>query len=529
MILAFSKIFWKNALVSEVFSLSALLTISIFFLFQLWLESKNKKFFYWLLLVSGLGLAHHQAVILVSLLPLFAWFLLAKMWRYLEIKDYFLGLFLLILGYLPYLYILIVAQQIPPMNWENPQNINGLFRLITRSSYGSFSLTVSSQEVNFLGQSLGLLKLWFSSFSLLGLLLAALGFFKALKSQKALFFHSLFIILIVGFSLSFYSGMPFDDHYQIQYLERFQIITSLFLTIMMAFGLLMIFDLSKKPLFKKITLIIFLAIPMIVFIPNYKKVNQRNNYFGEYLAQDVLGDIPQDSILIFGNDALINSLLYQRYVLAQRQDISFIIDSFLISNPLWWHEEIEKRYPEIVFPERQENNLNQYFIDFLDLNSVQKPIVLMENDSLVRYEIDTEDSEHFQFIGLNKIYLLPETEIETISQIEGKILANYNQYQNLKNNRIYPNDWGEAALIDIYNFPLLYLAQINPQKAQDYYQKTVEINPQYAYGWFKLGEIYESKGEVSRAQEFWQKALKTGRANQELAQTIKEKLLWENF
>ena len=529
MILAFSKIFWKNALVSEVFSLSALFTISIFFLFYLWFQSKNKKFFYWFWVVSAFGVAHHQAVILIGLLPLFVWFLLAKMWQELKIKDYFLALPLLALGYLPYIYVFIVAHKIPLMNWENPQSLSGLFRLITRASYGSFSLTSLAREVNFLGQSLGLIKLWASSFSILGLLLTLIGLFKTARKEKPLFCHTLFILLVVGFGLSFYSGMPFEDPYQIQYLERFQIITSIFLVIMMAFGLLLILDLLKKSLLKRIALFIFLMIPMIVFISNYKKVNQRNNFFGEYLGQDVLKDIPQNSILVFGNDALINALLYQRYVLGKRQDIAFIIDSFLVSRPLWWQEETKKYYPEVILPPYRADNLNQYFIDFLDLNSIQRTVILIENDTLARYNIDIEDPEHFQFIGLGKVYRTPESEIQNFAQIEEKILANYDQYQNLKAKRVYPQDWSEATLIDIYNFPLIYLAQNNPNKAEEYYQKTLQINPYYAYGWFKLGEIYQNKGEKEKAKEAWQKALSTGRAGEELTKIIKEKILWEQF
>jgi len=532
MILAFSKIFWKNAIVSEVFSLTALFTVLIFLLFQLWLQNKNKKFFYWLLVVSGFGLAHHQGVILVTLFPLLVWFLVAKMWRDLKTKDYLLAFLFLTFGFLPYLYIFIVAHKIPLMNWENPQTLHGLYRLVTRASYGSFKLTTLSEKVTFSVQSFGLLKLWLSSFSALGVLLVLLGLFKAFKVQRPLFFHSLFIISVVGFFLSYYSGMPFNEFYQIQYLERFQIITSIFLTILITYGLLLIKDSLNRIKTKTIklpVLILFLIVPLVVFISNYKKVNQRKNYFGEYLAQDILLNTPQNSLLIFGNDATINVLFYTRYALGQRPDVAFLIDGFLISNPPWWHREIETHYPEIIFPPFQSENPEQYFIDFLDLNSEKRKVIFIENDSLPRYGINLDDPEHFQFIGLTQIYLPPGAEFRTQPEEEKEVLSYYDKYQNLKVKRTYPDDWAEPALIDIYTFPLISLATANPQRAEEFYQKAIDINPEYAYAWFKLGEIYQKKGEIKKAKEAWQKVISSGRADESLLKETQDNLLWLEF
>jgi len=531
MILAFSKIFWKNAIVSEVFSLTSLFTISIFFIFTLWLQTKKKKFFYWFLIAAGFGLAHHQAVILIGLVPLFVWFFIAKMWRGLRIKDYLLALPLLLIGYLPYIYIFIVAHRIPLMNWDNPQTLYGLFRLVTRASYGTFVLTSLPEKVSFSSQSLGLIKLWSTSLSIIGLTLAVLGLIKAFKNSKLLFCHSLFLILIVGFFLSYYSAMPFDEFYQIQYLERFQIITSIFLTALMAFGLLMIKDLIdklKKKVIKKSIYLLFLIIPLSLFISNYKKVNQRNNYFGQYLAEDILSNVPQDSILIFGNDATINVIFYTRHVLGQRQDVAFLIDGFLMANPDWWHQEIETHYPDIIFPKETPENPFQYLVDFLDINSLKRKIIFVENDSLPRFGVDVEDPNHFPFIGLNKIYL-PEANPDPIEKQEAQIISSYDNYKNLKNQRDYPDDWAESGLIDIYTLPYISMAEKNEEKSQEYYQKALEINPNYAYAMLRLGDIYQNKGDIAKAREFWQKALETGRADTAMKQEIEENLLWEKF
>ncbi|MCJ7804485.1 DUF2723 domain-containing protein [Patescibacteria group bacterium] len=533
MILAFSKIFWRIAIVSEVFSLTALFMVLIFLLFQLWATTGKKKFFFWFLITSGFGLAHHQGVILVSLLPFLIWFLVGKMWRQLKIKDYHLALPLILVGYLPYFYIYLVAHRVPPMNWDAPQTLSGLFRLMTRASYGSFRLTLLNQETPFGEQMSELLKLFLNSFSAPALLLALIGLAGILRKNRRLFFHCLLIIGIVGIFLSWYSGMPLSQVYQIQYLERFQVITSIFLVILIAFGLVQIKKIItkvKKQSLVILTLIVFVLIPLFMVKNNFSKVSQRGNYFGEKLGQDILANTPQNSILIFGNDAVINALLYQRYALEQRRDVAFLVDSFFINDAFWWRKEISAHYPEIIFPEFQPKNIFQYFIDFVDLNSADgRQIVMIENSALSDLGIDLDDPVHFRLIGLNRVYLPFDEERVSFEEEEKEVLASFENYQNLKNNKTYIYDWPEASLINIYTFPLSHLAEINPKKAQDYYQKALEINPDYAYGWFKLGEIFQEQGQKEKAQEAWQKALATGHASKELTKMIKEKLLWEEF
>jgi tetratricopeptide (TPR) repeat protein len=526
-ILTFSKIFWRNAITSEVFTLTALLTTLIFLFFQIWINTQNKKFFYWFLIAAGFGLGHHQGLIVIVLLPILIFFLWNRMWRQLTLKDYFLAVFFLTIGFLPYIYIFIVAHKFPFMNWENPQNLKGLFRLITRASFGTFQLMPNPGKINFYYQIKGVFQLFWSNFYL-SLLLILPGLYLMFKKNLFLFFNCLFLIISIGFIFSLTSGMPLTDSYLVQYLERFQLNTSLFLIITMSFGLLWFKRIieTKKIRWSLVGTLTLLVIFFMLLLFNLPKVNQRNNYFSEKMAEDILSDIPQNSILLFGNDHITDMLQYSHYILGKRPDIEIISLTFLINSPGWWLEEIKIRHPMIFIPEYQpEKSPSQFFYEFLNSNSQKRTILLLSPEMLSLQNISTYKKQ-FPFIGLVQTYIPPWQKITSPEEQEKQITEAFKKYQVLKNKKNYPIEWSELALMEDYTKPWSYLAKINPVKAEEYYQKAVEIAPYWAYGWYALGEIYEKKGEREKAIKYWLKSLETNRAGEILKEMIDKKIFW---
>src|SRR5207253_9931120 len=47
----------------------------------------------------------------------------------------------LVLGLLPYLYLPLRAAQHPPLNWGDPETLQGFLTVVTRRGYGTFSLS----------------------------------------------------------------------------------------------------------------------------------------------------------------------------------------------------------------------------------------------------------------------------------------------------------------------------------------------------------------------------------------------------
>ena len=489
LILAFSKIYWRNALVSEVFSLLAFFIVLTFYLFYLWQETKEKKYFWWFIIAAGLGLSHHQ-ILLVTLIPLFVWFLFTKVKKTLKLKDY-LKAFLLgsVFFLLPYLYVIYSARFWPLMNWENPQTLKGLFRLITRASYGTFILTNQAQKINWSDQIYRIAKMFFENFSLIGILMFFLGLVISFKTNRKIFFYSIFVILLIGIVFSLSSGMPLNVKTEIPYLERFQIIPSLFMALLLGFGI-------TKLKFGRFSIIFLALLPFLIFTLNFSQVNQRGNYFGEYLAEDLLLDMPSDSVFILEGDAMINSVFYYHYVFNQRKDLAFIIGNLLANQSDWYLKEVKTFYPDLILPPKSSSS-REFLEQFMFLNFLHKNIYFYLPGTSNSLNLSAPNQNH----NLVWQYLSPRTIIKDDKNLEITIVNSHSQYQNLKKLRSFPADWPEFSLTNIYADPYLYLAQNSQEfeKAEEYYLAALKISPGYSLAWEDLGEYYLNNNFIDKA------------------------------
>jgi hypothetical protein len=509
LILAFSRIFWFNALISEVFSLLMFFISLSLLLYLLWLKTGQKKFLFAFIMAAGFGFFHHQTIVFV-LFPLFLYFLFAKQWRGLNLKDYFISLLCFFSGFLPYLYILLyAAPRQPPMNWNNPVTIARLFQLIRRASYGTFSLTVGDQTIDFLKQTLGQLKLLFQSFSWLGAALFLIGCVYSLRKHLKILLGCLFVIVVV-FVFCIFSGMPIEQLVQIQYLERFHLISSLFIALIIGFGLVYLYQLigllKVKPL-RYALLFLLLLSPFLLLKLNYQAVNQRDNYFADQLVEDIFKSIPQNSVFIVDGDGLINSLFYHRYVIKQRPDISYIVGGMFQAKPAWYLEEIQHHYPDLILPDPSLNR-STYLTAFMQLNSTQKNVLF----SIPALEVELNLNLPKIGQGLVWQYVdLYRQEPPSVSAIEEQLLQFLDQSTYLNRPTRFRPDSAEYALTSLYTVPYIYLAEINHQelaKSEKYYSEALKIQPDNFVPYLELGDDYAMHGQFQAAVEMWQESLK---------------------
>jgi len=490
--LAFSVFFWKSAVVSEVFSLLSLLIVLALWLFLLWQNTGRKKYFYWFLLIAGFGLGHHQTIIF-TLLPLLVWFFLTKSWQKLSLKDYLLSPFLIIIGFLPYLYIWQVAKGWPLMNWENPATFNGLFRLFTRATYGSFRLTVLPSGLDPWQQSSLLFKLYLGSFSVLGIIVFLVGLAKSFDQNEKIFFSGLFVIFIFLTIFGLYSGISLTNPAEIGIVERFQIIAGIFVCLFIAYGLAS---------FKKYPFLLF-ALPLLIFSSNFAKVNQRDNYFGEYLAEDLVKEIPPDSLFLFSGDGVINVLLYYRYVLGQRPDLELVIGSMINYPPDWYIKEVKNSYPDIIIPSKEQEPA-QFLTDFLNLNSLHKNVFLLMSD--VEHGLNVSYLKKPK--GLVGQYFISDTQIDSLEELQLEMfLQNAN---NLKEFKQFPQDSPEDFYLHLYANQYILLADLNYYnfpEAKRYFEAAAKITPRNSNLWIELANLYERNGQLSQAVTTLKKAL----------------------
>lgn len=514
-ILAFSKIFWRNALVAEVFSLVGFFVVLTLFLYLLWEKTKEIKYFYLFLLVSGFGIFHHHTISM-SLFPLLLVFIFTKQWKQLNIKNIILGIILVLSGSLQYLYIFFFASHLTfLMNWNNPTTLGGLFELITRQSYGTFTLTVLWQNVDILSQIIGISKHLLESFGYVGILLMSIGVLYAVfnKHIKILFICLFGIVSLYIFAI--FTGIPIYQPVQVQYVERFQIISSIYISILTGFGLLYVYNLRNKlskNLFKIIIILLICLVPVLIVKINYFQTNQRNNYFAQNLADDILLSVSKNSIFLMEEDAVINTMFYNRFVLGKRPDVCYIVSNMLTSQTEWYLDELEVLCPDLVFPNKGQPS-DEYLINFITLNSQKKNIFFHIPD--LEHNLEIEIPKVSQ--GLVWQYLPYEYHEEVFINIETEILNYINKYKNLNNPKTYHFEWPEYTLMLRYAEPYIYLAQLNHKdlkKSEKYYIDAIKVTPYNSIPYLELGDDYDMHGDKIKAIEYWKKALERLSANE---------------
>src|SRR5262245_26820642 len=164
--LAFSRPFWKAALVAEVFPLNNLMAVLLWLAFVELLRDASGGALgargapprRWplavLVLVTALIPAHHHTLLILAL-PLDAVALALVLWPAdwptgrppggrtpwsLGPREVAGGIGLAALGLAPLLYLPIAAARDPVLCWGRPATWSGFFALLTRAEYGALSL-----------------------------------------------------------------------------------------------------------------------------------------------------------------------------------------------------------------------------------------------------------------------------------------------------------------------------------------------------------------------------------------------------
>jgi len=132
--LAFSREFWEQSVIAEVYLLNAFFFAWCVLLLLAWRESRRDRLLLWFALVYGLSLTNHSTMAMLG--PVFALYVLALepgLWRRAGLVASMAGLALL--GFSVNLYLPIRSAANPPMDWGNPETLRGFWDVLTRKQY----------------------------------------------------------------------------------------------------------------------------------------------------------------------------------------------------------------------------------------------------------------------------------------------------------------------------------------------------------------------------------------------------------
>ena len=440
---AFTYTFWFNAVEAEVYALSMFFTAMIIWLILVWAEKHHEedsaKYILLLMLMVGLGTGVHLLNILtlpviifimwfydrrlsiivgsgvfISILVLFAFPLEVKIYslfvfialtwvfqksdEHADVSLAFIMPLLLILGYSTYLMIYLRAGLNPPINENDPSNLERMLAYLNREQYGDEqqlknAVTMFFGETNrkyleslqkmgaaagsandpwkghwaffwkyqivemyiryfnwqFVGRNFEAIKQTVSLNGLLAIPLFA-GIWGALHHffkdwKKATAMMALFIIMSLG--LVIYQNQDWGQPRERDY---FYVGSFFIFSIWIGMGITSIAETFKEgKLLRKLIIpliILALIIPIMEIQANMFTSNRSGNYVAWDYSKNILESCDENAILFTNGDNDTFPVWYLQEVEGIRKDV--IVVNLSLLNTGWYIRQLKKRAPEFV-------------------------------------------------------------------------------------------------------------------------------------------------------------------------------------
>lgn len=372
--LGVGSIFWSQAVITEVYTLNALLTLAPIVALLVWRELRQDRYLLLAAFLMGFALTNH----LTSGLVIPAGFLFVALMdrsRLTDIRLVLKGAGLFLLGLTPYLYLPIRASMDPPMNEGDPSTFGRFWYLISGGGHHSNSFAYGPAEIP------GRLKLYGEY--LLGdfhwglLAMAALGAFYLLLRDRAA--AALVVLPYPVWVLYAVEYRVFDV--QIFFIPSFLMLA---LAIVVGFGVLLRVAerlaqrLSAAPL--RGALLLAVSVPMVLYPlagvrDTYAKNDMSEDYRGRKIMETVADKALPNSTVLHHRSALWYMVLIEE----RRQDLT-LIDPW---RPGW------DRHTDIVWPDdinRFTTNLRYITDDNTGVSTARKaaergPVYILNQES----------------------------------------------------------------------------------------------------------------------------------------------------
>lgn len=330
---AISPTFWSQALIAEVYALSAL-----FFVMALYMAAREDlltRWQWWGLLGIALGLGLGAHLTLALLLPGLAIWLwpCARRTRSLALAG---GL---LLGLGVYAYLPLAASGNPPVNWGNPRTWDGLRWLVSGQMYRHF---VFGLPLSYLPARLGAwVQLWVQQYTWPGVALAVFGlwsWWEGSQRRRAL-------ATAIPFALYSLYAVTYDTTDSYVYL----IPTYALAAVWMAEGTRSLLAEAEQRggalarWAKPVGLALLAALPLWAGAVRYPALDLSRERQAADWVQATLAELPPHALLITGEDRHTFTLDYVQWVEGQRPDL-ILLDGELLGYP-WYREQLARRYP----------------------------------------------------------------------------------------------------------------------------------------------------------------------------------------
>lgn len=307
---AFARTPWRMAVGAEVFSLHLALAATLLLLAGLWRDADaagRRRIVTGGAFVLGLGLAHHQTIVL--LLPgLGAYLWLARGDR--PAGFTLLAVPALAAGLLPYLYLPLRAAQDPPQNWGDPDSPSRLAWMVLRQGYGGWKLSTASgsQPAAAVHLEACLRSLAFLQFPFVGVVAGCAGAVSAVvrRGPEGVLFGGLW--LFAGPAWALIGAQPAGEGF-LDMMERFYAASDLGFAGLVAVALA---EAARR--WPRRARALAVLLPVLGLAVNVQACSERGQFHVPDSLAAMVEPLPAGSVVVAGSDLTAGALLYARNV-----------------------------------------------------------------------------------------------------------------------------------------------------------------------------------------------------------------------
>lgn len=359
--LAFSDVFWSQAIISEVYTLNAMLVLIVLLLLLVAATGNDRvspgKYLWWAMLVYGLALSNHWPLVILTT-PMFIAVIwpVRKEFYYTGIK----GIGLVFLGLLPYAWMVIRSNMNPEISFYGPiSSLYDFWFYISRQGYHGIDTSLSAGWYDKLMYCRYFFLQNFQQFGPVGFCLLITGFIY----QWKLLARHLCTALILGYLgssviLILLLDFDYDQLHRITF-HVYPLISYIIASLWIGMGLLAVCrslrfipNLKSKAGYSPILLCALTTTSTFAgnAAANYRA---KDNWAATY-AEVILDSLPENSILFLDGDVNVGPVGYLNLVTGYRKDITLYgVKGQVFSNRIYrpfkaTYQEVKNRVDEFI-------------------------------------------------------------------------------------------------------------------------------------------------------------------------------------
>ena len=366
---ATGRILWSQAIITEVYALHTFFAVACFYLALR--EDLLARTVCWGLegLLMGVGLGVHLTLLLM--LP----GLLVLVWPKIRAKNALAFALGVLAGLSVYSYLPLAAQRSPPVNWGNPQTWEGFRWLVSGRAYRHYLFGL---PLCHLPSRIGaFIRLWGQNLTLPGVAISLVGLWYWVEKKC--------LRLAAGTGLIFGAytiyAVTYDTTDSYVYLLPALAVSAAWMGQGLAVLLDTLTESDRRLKYVRGILLLLLLLPIWSVAHNVREIDLSGDRTAEQWIDQTLATLPEDALLITGQDRHTFGLDYARWVEGRRLDL-VIIDGELLPYE-WYRRQIGLHHSLKALESATE------LAQLVEANLGQRPIYLASpRDSLSdRYEI----------------------------------------------------------------------------------------------------------------------------------------------